>query len=293
MMSSGRVAPLVLGGLCCLLAGTTAAWQAAYTAPVQTPTAVPMVAVRADAGAVQPQYLGATIMQASVPAESLGKAVPKASMAGLAAHLLLPLAAAVAGLAAYLVSAPAPRTPRVAPVDVALVAEKAPLAMAAVAGTRTLPTASACVWDAASLLRPVVTFEREVEARLLHGRFVLLAALAAPRLGATTASGHLPADAEWQYVQGLIFHSIFGLGAPEIAVIVITAGLLLGPKKLAELARDAGKVTGQLKDVTTEFQSAVQEGLKESQEVRTEPKPAPKAEPKPDAQPPTQPPAAP
>lgn len=53
-------------------------------------------------------------------------------------------------------------------------------------------------------LRPALLRPRPPlpQARLLHGRFVLLAALAAPRLGATTASGHLPADAEWQYVQG-------------------------------------------------------------------------------------------
>jgi mttA/Hcf106 family len=35
---------------------------------------------------------------------------------------------------------------------------------------------------------------------------------------------------------------IFGLGAPEIAIILVAAAFLLGPQKLAEFGRDAGKV---------------------------------------------------
>lgn len=36
---------------------------------------------------------------------------------------------------------------------------------------------------------------------------------------------------------------LFGLGAPEIAVILVAAAFLLGPQKLAELGKDAGKVS--------------------------------------------------
>jgi len=54
--------------------------------------------------------------------------------------------------------------------------------------------------------------------------------------------------------------SLFGLGAPEIAVIVAVAGFILGPQKLAEMARDAGKVAGELKDVPKEFQEGLAQG---------------------------------
>ena len=54
--------------------------------------------------------------------------------------------------------------------------------------------------------------------------------------------------------------SLFGLGGPEIAVIVAVAGFVLGPQKLAEMARDFGKVAGELKDVPKEFQEGLAEG---------------------------------
>ena len=40
---------------------------------------------------------------------------------------------------------------------------------------------------------------------------------------------------------------LFGLGAPEIGIILIAAAFLLGPQKLAELGKDAGKIAGELK----------------------------------------------
>merc|ERR1711862_104269 len=42
---------------------------------------------------------------------------------------------------------------------------------------------------------------------------------------------------------------VFGLGGPEIAVILIAGAFLLGPQKLAELGKDAGKIAGELKEV--------------------------------------------
>ena len=53
---------------------------------------------------------------------------------------------------------------------------------------------------------------------------------------------------------------LFGLGPPEIAVILAVGGFVLGPTKLAELARDFGKVAGELKDVPKEFQEGLAEG---------------------------------
>lgn len=53
---------------------------------------------------------------------------------------------------------------------------------------------------------------------------------------------------------------LFGLGAPEIAIILVAAAFLLGPQKLAELGKEGGKIAGNLKDVPKEFQKGLEEG---------------------------------
>uniref|UniRef100_A0A7S1Z7J6 Sec-independent protein translocase protein TatA n=1 Tax=Trieres chinensis TaxID=1514140 RepID=A0A7S1Z7J6_TRICV len=54
--------------------------------------------------------------------------------------------------------------------------------------------------------------------------------------------------------------SLFGLGGPEIAIILVVAAFVLGPQKLAELGKDAGKIAGDLKEVPKEFQKGFEEG---------------------------------
>lgn len=53
---------------------------------------------------------------------------------------------------------------------------------------------------------------------------------------------------------------LFGLGAPEIGIILVAAAFLLGPEKLASLGKDAGKIAGELKEVPKEFQAGMAEG---------------------------------
>ena len=45
---------------------------------------------------------------------------------------------------------------------------------------------------------------------------------------------------------------LFGLGGPEIAVIGVVLIFVIGPEKLLTLAKDAGKVTAELKEVSAE-----------------------------------------
>jgi len=52
------------------------------------------------------------------------------------------------------------------------------------------------------------------------------------------------------------------IGSSELAVVLIVALLLFGPKKLPELARSIGRATG-------EYHKAVREFEKEATEVRT------------------------
>jgi sec-independent protein translocase protein TatA len=71
---------------------------------------------------------------------------------------------------------------------------------------------------------------------------------------------------------------LFGLGPPEIAVILAVAGFVLGPTKLGELARDFGKVAGELKDVPKEFQQGLEEGEAETRKLRDADVPTEKVE---------------
>mmetsp|Transcript_28557 Transcript_28557/g.77282 ORF Transcript_28557/g.77282 Transcript_28557/m.77282 type:complete len:140 (-) Transcript_28557:170-589(-) len=69
---------------------------------------------------------------------------------------------------------------------------------------------------------------------------------------------------------------LFGLGAPEIGIILVAAAFLLGPDKLASLGKDAGKIAGELKEVPKEFQAGMAEGeaaakaIKEKDAVKAE-----------------------
>ena len=61
---------------------------------------------------------------------------------------------------------------------------------------------------------------------------------------------------------------LFGLGGPELAVILVAAAFLLGPQKLAELGKDAGKIAGELKEVPKEFQAGMAEGEEVAKQIK-------------------------
>ena len=61
---------------------------------------------------------------------------------------------------------------------------------------------------------------------------------------------------------------LFGLGAPEIGVILVAAAFLLGPDKLASLGKDAGKIAGELKEVPKEFQRGMEEGEAQAKAIK-------------------------
>lgn len=100
---------------------------------------------------------------------------------------------------------------------------------------------------------------------------------AIPRFGVKSAPSALSFDAfdrptslqrQRHSVAQVQTMGLFGLGAPEIGVILVAAAFLLGPEKLASLGKDAGKIAGELKEVPKEFQAGIEEGEAQAKSVK-------------------------
>ena len=68
---------------------------------------------------------------------------------------------------------------------------------------------------------------------------------------------------------------MFGLGIPEIIIILLAIGILLfGSKKIIELARSMGRFTGEFKkgkrEIEAEIKSAEKETVQSAPAVETE-----------------------
>ena len=56
--------------------------------------------------------------------------------------------------------------------------------------------------------------------------------------------------------------NIFGIGLPEIAVIVVLALLIFGPKRLPQLGKTIGKTLKGLQTASKEFENEINRTLK-------------------------------
>ena len=62
--------------------------------------------------------------------------------------------------------------------------------------------------------------------------------------------------------------NIFGVGLPEVTVIVILALLIFGPKKLPELGKQLGKTLKSLKTASNEFQNEINQVMNDDEEKK-------------------------
>jgi sec-independent protein translocase protein TatA len=72
--------------------------------------------------------------------------------------------------------------------------------------------------------------------------------------------------------------NIFGIGLPEMAVIMVLALLVFGPKKLPEIGRSMGKAIRGFQDASKEFEAEfkreaeqIEQAVKASMEATLEP----------------------
>jgi sec-independent protein translocase protein TatA len=65
---------------------------------------------------------------------------------------------------------------------------------------------------------------------------------------------------------------VFGIGMPELLVILVVALIVLGPKRLPEIARSLGKGMAEFRRASTEFQRTLSASMEE-----TPPAPPPRA----------------
>jgi TatA/E family protein of Tat protein translocase len=67
---------------------------------------------------------------------------------------------------------------------------------------------------------------------------------------------------------------VFGIGMPELLIILVVALLVLGPKKLPEIARSLGRGMAEFRRASTELRNTLTAPLEEPPQTPNE-RPAP------------------
>jgi Tat protein translocase TatB subunit len=72
---------------------------------------------------------------------------------------------------------------------------------------------------------------------------------------------------------------MFGIGMPELLVIMVIALLVLGPKRLPEVARSLGRGMSEFRRASSELRNTLTQSVEEPAPPRPDAKPAAEEEP--------------
>lgn len=65
--------------------------------------------------------------------------------------------------------------------------------------------------------------------------------------------------------------NVFGIGLPEMVLILVVALLVFGPKKLPEIGRSLGKAIRSFQDASKEFESEFKREAEQLEKASTQP----------------------